>query len=510
MKQDRRNFLKGVTVSGLLATGVGPHLSPEVKIPTAKPLGFKYKVAYSWLRQMSSQPFKSLFSSDLDDRLIADYRRYLPRVREAGFDYIVIYGLLGEGDPNQVPADLARGFSPQREREIKQMIDLIHQSGLKFLNGLGVYSWGFKNIIAAHPEVAARRHKFRDIDNYTRRNNAVLVGEYDRLDGGEIKADLDIMCATKDASWKWQELMVRFFLDRYDLDGFHLESADLGRCWCAQCRKIDTMTYHARLNERTTRLIKQLAPNKVVGINTSGLVLEGLRDLPALRQMTHGADYLADVTDYYLAGDALKANFQQVWFNDRPALTRELKPLAFGPMIHLRDAGLDRLTWFTPAPQTIVMLIGNAFRDGCRALEYYAMGAFNNPGHELNNYVVGHALKHPDQNWREVLGVVTDRLYRPKTANARKALVELFRSAEMSCLANDAAFNMEHQVKAPVPYFYDAIPFKQLRYQRELEQHLKEARRLQPQVGNVERAERLVRCLEGTIANLQQHIRKTG
>lgn len=504
MKHDRRNFLKDVTVTGLLATTAG-----STKAKRTKASGFKYKVAYSWLRQMGSQPFPSLFSSDLDEQLIEDYRRYLPRVREAGFDYIVLYGLLGEGGPNQVPADLAGGFSPKREREIKLMIDLIHQSGLKFLHGLGVYSWGFRNIIAAHPEVASRRYKFRLIDDFARRNNAALLGEYDRFDEGEIEANPDVMCASKEESWKWQEQVVRFFLNRYEIDGFTIESADLGRCWCVQCRRIETITYHARLNERTTKLIKKLAPGKVVGITTSGLVFEGLRDLPALRQLTRGADYIADITDFYLTSDSLKGNSQQIWFNDRPILARELKPLAYGTMIHLRDAGLDRLTWFTPAPQTIVMHIGNANRDGYEALQYYAMGAFNNPGHELNNYVVGYALKYPEQKWREVLEAVTDRLYQPKSANAGKALVEFFRSAEMSCLANDVAFNMEHKVKAPLPYLYDAIPFKQLRYQRELEQHLKEARRLQPQLGNVERADRLVKCLEGTIAHLQQHIRTT-
>jgi hypothetical protein len=329
------------------------------------------------------------------------------------------------------------------------------------------------------------------------------------LDEGEIKADPDIMCASKEASWKWQEAVVRFFLNRYDIDGFHMESADRGRCWCSQCRKIDNIAYHARINERTTTLIKQIAPDKVVGIATCGLVLEGLRDLTALRQMARGADYLADYNEYHFTHDPLKANRQQVWFNDRPAVVRELAPVAIGTMIHFRDAGLDRLTWFTPAPQTIVMIIGNAYRDGCRALEYYSMGAFNNPGHELNNYVTGYALGHPDQSWQEVLEAVTDRLYRPKSAEARKDLVEFFRDAELSCLANDAAFNMESKLVSPVTYFYDAIPFKQLRYQRELELHLKEARRLEPSIGDKERAERLIMCLEHTITTVQQHLQKT-
>src|SRR5207244_3294960 len=104
-----------------------------------------------------------LASSQLDEALIADYRRYLPRAKEAGFDNLLIFGLIGEGGPNQMPADLDRGFSPARDRLIKQVIDLIHGAGLKFLAGLGVYSWGFTNIIAAHPEVAGRSYRFRGL-----------------------------------------------------------------------------------------------------------------------------------------------------------------------------------------------------------------------------------------------------------------------------------------------------------------------------------------------------------
>ena len=121
---------------------------------------FDFKIALCWLPHMGDKPFPCLFTSDLDDALIDDYRRYLPQVNEAGFDWIRIEGLFGENGPGQMPADLDRGFAPQADRQIRLMLDLIHDAGLKYLHCLPVFSAGFSNIIARHPEVRGRRFRF--------------------------------------------------------------------------------------------------------------------------------------------------------------------------------------------------------------------------------------------------------------------------------------------------------------------------------------------------------------
>ena len=89
---------------------------------------FDFKIALCWLPHMGDQSFPCLFNSDLDDALIDSYQRYLPQVKEAGFDWIRIEGVFGENGPGQMPADLDRGFSPQRERQIRLMLDLVHEA----------------------------------------------------------------------------------------------------------------------------------------------------------------------------------------------------------------------------------------------------------------------------------------------------------------------------------------------------------------------------------------------
>ena len=518
MDENRRSFLKATAGASLLSPLLSVQERDQALGKGTEGDGFRYKVGCFWLPHMGSRPFPNLFSAELDQALIDDYRFYLPQVREAGFDYVSIAGLIAEGAHDQVPTDIERGFSQERDRQIRQIIDLIHGAGLKFVADLGVYSWGFKNIIGAHPEIRAHRYIFRGITDYPGRNNALLLDEYDRLQEKEIEAEPDLMNAAVEESWQWQERVVRFLLKNYNFDGFHLESADLGRCWCPECRKTETIMYHAKLNQRTTGLIKEIAPDKIVGVHSGGLILEGLRDLPALQQMVKGADYYIDASEYYMTVDATPLNLQYIWFNDRPEVVKGVAPVAVGQFIHQRDPGLDRLSWFTPAVQTIVGTIGKAYRDGCRAQEYYSLGAFRNPSKELNNYVAGYSLNHPQEGWKEVLSAVVDRLYRPRSGNVREDLAEFFRKGEISCLANDVLLNMVLPKGSvgmmvtdptPFPYLYKASLFKQLRYQRELElDFLPMARKLERDLGSRERAQRLVASLEGTIATVQKSVQK--
>src|SRR5262249_47986382 len=160
---------------------------------------------------------------------------------------------------------------------------------LKFLPGIGTYSWGFASIIEAHPEIAGKVHRFRGFGDasrgdHTQRNNEGLSADYGRLDEGEVRPGeteeglfaRDVLCGSTGESWRWQERVIRFMLERYDIDGFHTESADLGRCMCEKCRRVENVAYHAAINERTNHLIKELAPEKTLAVNT-GLEYDGMR-----------------------------------------------------------------------------------------------------------------------------------------------------------------------------------------------------------------------------------------
>ena len=97
---------------------------------------------------------------------------------------------------------------------------------------MGVYSWGFDEII-----------------------------QHDLSVRGPNK---HAMCGSAPASFQWQTKLIDVILAEIDVDGFHLESADLGRCTCDQCEPINKVKYHCQLNAQTADYIRSQAPDKIV------------------------------------------------------------------------------------------------------------------------------------------------------------------------------------------------------------------------------------------------------
>jgi len=486
-------------------------------------MAFDFKIALCWLPHMGDQSFPCLFNSDLDDALIDSYQRYLPQVKEAGFDWIRIEGVFGENGPGQMPADLDRGFSPQRERQIRLMLDLVHEAGLKYLHCLPVFSAGFSNIMAHHPQTRGRRYRFRGLGSrwaadHTMRHNADLIDLYDDLEEEELPFDPnargslnrprlktlprdDVMCGSSPQAWDWQQRVIRFLIDRYEIDGFDQHAADVGRCMCPQCRRIDNLSYHAHNMKRVTQFIRSIAPNTIIGATTFGARIDGLRTLPAIQEMAHGVDYFIDPTSQHLIDVVMlrqPSGPAKVLINDRPKVIEALGPVAYGPVLHARESGLERHRWMTPCPRILCEAIAQAHRDGCRAVEYYAIGAFANAGSELNHYVTGHALHHCDEPWRQTLEEVVGRLYRPRSSAARRGLADLFSELEISCLYNDVQFNMlDPTDRRPIPCLVETSVFQLLRHERELGKYLEHARTLKSDIGDEQRAQKLLRCLKG-------------
>ena len=107
--------------------------------------------------------------------------------------------------------------------------------------GLGVYSWGFEEIIRANP----------------------------RLSRGNPRA----MCASQPESWDWMRKVIDFAMTRFPVDGASLQSADQGRCECNQCRRWPDTEYHARLDIRVSEYIRAHWPGKTIGVSGWGMHL---------------------------------------------------------------------------------------------------------------------------------------------------------------------------------------------------------------------------------------------
>ena len=160
---------------------------------------------------------------------------------------------------------------------------------------------------------------------------------------------------------------------------------------------------------RVTQFIRSIAPNTVIGATTFGARVDALRTLPAIKEMARGVDYFIDATSQHLIDIVMlrqPSGPAKVLLNDRPQVVEAVAPVAYGPVLHARESGLDRHRWMTPCPRILCEAIAQAHRDGCRAVEYYAIGAICNAGSELNHYVVGYMLRHCGAPWRQTLEAV--------------------------------------------------------------------------------------------------------
>src|SRR5690242_2535989 len=88
----------------------------------------------------------------LDEAMQADYERAFALQARWGLDHIIIWGIfVGRA----WPLDMERPVPPPRMAAARRLIEAAHRHGVKVLAGLGVYSWGFEEIIRARPDLSA-------------------------------------------------------------------------------------------------------------------------------------------------------------------------------------------------------------------------------------------------------------------------------------------------------------------------------------------------------------------
>ncbi len=122
-------------------------------------------------------------SMRLDERLLEDYRQTFDLMKQLGFNEISIWGLYVS---RSWPVDIRSAVYPKRGAMADKLIDKAHQRGIRVYSGLGVYSWGFEEIIRAHPQ----------------------------LSRGNVQA----MCASLPEAWDWMQKVVDFVFSRFAID----------------------------------------------------------------------------------------------------------------------------------------------------------------------------------------------------------------------------------------------------------------------------------------------------
>ena len=97
----------------------------------------------------------------------------------------------------------------------------------------GILNWGFDQILKANPSL-----------------------------GTDNKHEMNPL---KEESWQWLYRVFDYAADNYDIDGFHLEAADQGRCQTAECMEKwpDSVAYYSYVTGKLADYLSQRYPQKL-------------------------------------------------------------------------------------------------------------------------------------------------------------------------------------------------------------------------------------------------------
>jgi len=446
-----------------------PSLALTLGAASANGFGFRHRAYLGWITDLDSRPDANTPwpSLRLDAALLEDYRRTFGLMKRLGYDAIVIWGFYVS---RNWPVDIASAVTPERGALVSRLIDLAHKQGIRVNTGLGVYSWGFQEIIRANPQLS--------------------------------RGNPNALCASQPESWEWMRKVIDFAMTRFPVDGASLQSADQGRCPCQECRRWSDTEYHARLDIRVSEYIRAHWPGKTVTVSGWGMRFDDPKNLPPLVELSRNIDYLIDVRDSTRGHDAS-------W---RKTLIRQLV-CSFGtlggPQVE-PPQHLTRDRWFLPIVRRSSEHVSELYRDGGRACEYF-FHILNNPGDEISFWVAGKALSDPETDWHKHLSSSVEELYGTTHRAAVDGLSDIFTRAEGAYLRYLPAFRsgtisiepLDEDHAGPPIYITKRLTTEQRRqYRDELKSIATDLRKLSPNVPEKNRMQKISHCLENVIADL--------
>jgi len=299
------------------------------------------------------------------------------------------------------PLNLGEGVDKGRRRRVKKIIAEAQDRGIKVIYGMGVMSWGYEKIIENDPSLTAKNR-----------------------DGSLNKSAL---CDANPQSFEWVKNILDFVLSEFDFEGLHLESMDLGGCFCPECAgKAGIVEYHARINGKTADYIRNKWPEKIINVipiqwaqDTDERFTEA--DKKVIIELSKRIDGFYDQGWHgtYIASDERAAFIKQLHCTYGTSGGRWVYPAQ----------RWDRESFFLPHMRSQATAIKEQFDQGARGLMHY-QGPVNNPGTEVNIACGGLMASDTSQNIEDVLAKVIEDLYQPQNENASQKLVQIFLKGE--------------------------------------------------------------------------------
>lgn len=355
---------------------------------------FDYRIAYGcWLNDSRMKPIvdEDWPSVRIDQDTIDSLDKTLGFLASAGYNYLDVFGLITN---HSWQPDIVSTVSLQRKEQVTQVIELVHRHGLKLIYGLGVYSWGFDRIISHNPDVRGTNPQ--------------------------------AMCASADASLEVMRQVIDYVSQTFEVDGFHLEAADQGRCNCDQCARFDSdIDYFNHVNQLTASYIRQKYPGKLLLVNTSGYLAWGDHfskdQLEKILKLGENVDVFIDVGSHG----------EFVTFKDRKNVVDRMHAsygTANGFWIYPPQRW-DRQRWLIPHFLQNHTHLKSLYEHGGRSAELF-LSPVNNPGAELTVLCNGLFMLSPEREIKDILKEAVERLYPTQSPRQQMKIADIFIQAE--------------------------------------------------------------------------------
>ncbi len=410
---NRREFLGGAAMSTVA-------LASDRKEERAMG-GFDYRIAFGcWINDMrlEPEPLENWPAPQFDEMTLRSVSAAMDVQRDAGFNMLDAWGIFATYG---WPPDIVSAIDRPRRRRIERLIQAAKQRGIVLSMGMGNYSWGYDKIIAADPDVRGKNP-----------------------DG---TPHAHAMCDANPKSFEYVKKILDTTLGQFDFGAVHLESCDLGCCWCPQCAGKDgAVGYNVRINTKAADYIRSKWPDKTIYVITISWIPAG-KHFDA-EQKAHVLELSKHVDCIFDQGHT---GFQ-VAEEERREFIRAMacKYGTSGRLWLYPDTKWDRHSYFLPYPRRAGEALKAQYEDGARGCLYY-QGPVNNPGQEAMIAFGGRVLSRPDRAVAEVMEEVLTRTYRPKTADAMRRLQRIFEVAEESYFSQWAEEPFRKLWGTPIP-----------------------------------------------------------
>lgn len=355
---------------------------------------FDYRIAYNcWINDSRLEPIpeEDWPSIRIDEDTITSLDETMAFLKASGYNYVDMFGLVTNHNWED---DIASTISAERKKQAQAVIDIVHKNDLKLIYGLGVYSWGFDGII------------MRD----------------ERVRGTNPQA----MCASSAQAENVMQKVIDFIVETFDVDGFHLEAADQGRCHCELCERYENdIAYYNDINIRTANYIRRKWPEKLLLVNTSGYLRWGDTfnpdQLEQMKDLGSKIDVFIDVGSH---GSFVAKNDRRNFIEDFKASFGTANGFwIYPPQRWARDR------WLIPHFQENYRTLKNVYEDGGRSCELF-LSPISNPGAEITILCNGLFSLDSERNLDDILIEAIDKLYAPKSTTNRALIIDFFKEAE--------------------------------------------------------------------------------